>query len=50
MIYPVFAAYANELSGATPYKIGLALGIYGLSQRSCRFPLASFPTGSDARF
>lgn len=25
MIYPVFAAYARDLSGATAYKIGLAL-------------------------
>ena len=38
MIYPVFAAYANELSGATPYKIGLALGIYGLSQAILQIP------------
>ena len=32
MIYPVFAEYARQLAGATPFKIGLALGIYGLSQ------------------
>jgi len=38
MIYPVFAAYAGELSGATPYKIGLALGIYGLSQGLLQLP------------
>jgi MFS family permease len=38
MIYPVFAAYAKELSGATPYKIGLALGIYGLSQAILQIP------------
>lgn len=38
MIYPVFAAYAEELSGATPYKIGLALGIYGLSQGLLQIP------------
>lgn len=38
MIYPVFAAYARELSGATPYKIGLALGIYGLSQGILQIP------------
>ena len=38
MIYPVFAAYAKELSGATPYKIGLALGIYGLSQGVLQIP------------
>ena len=32
MIYPVFAEYARQLSGATPFKIGLARGIYGVSQ------------------
>jgi MFS family permease len=38
MIYPVFAAYARGLSGATAYKIGLALGIYGLSQGLLQIP------------
>ncbi|MDE2072369.1 MAG: MFS transporter [Alphaproteobacteria bacterium] len=38
MIYPVFAAYGRHLSGATPYKIGLALGIYGLSQAVLQIP------------
>ena len=38
MIYPVFVAYARHLSGATPYKIGLALGIYGLSQGLLQIP------------
>jgi MFS family permease len=38
MIYPVFAAYARGLSGATPYLIGEALGIYGLSQGLLQIP------------
>jgi len=38
MIYPVFSAYARDLSGATEYKIGLALGIYGLSQGLLQIP------------
>src|SRR5271165_526684 len=38
MIYPVFADYARHLSGATPYRIGLALGIYGLSQGLLQIP------------
>ncbi len=38
MIYPVFATYARQLSGATSYKIGLALGIYGLSQGLLQIP------------
>ena len=38
MIYPVFAAYARHLSGATAASIGLALGIYGLSQGLLQIP------------
>jgi len=38
MIYPVFAAYAEGLSGATPYLVGEALGIYGLSQGLLQIP------------
>jgi len=38
MIYPVFADYARHLSGTTPYRIGLALGIYGLSQGLLQIP------------
>ncbi len=38
MIYPVFAEYADHLSGATPYRTGLALGIYGLSQGLLQIP------------
>jgi MFS family permease len=38
MIYPVFEAYAGGLSGASPYLIGEALGIYGLSQGLLQIP------------
>ncbi len=38
MIYPVFADFARQLAGATPSKIGLALGIYGLSQGLLQMP------------
>ncbi|HEX3708365.1 MAG TPA: MFS transporter [Pseudolabrys sp.] len=38
MIYPVFAAYAGGLTGATPYLIGEALGIYGLTQGLLQIP------------
>jgi MFS family permease len=38
MIYPVFEAYAGGLSGATPYLIGEALGIYGLTQGLLQIP------------
>lgn len=38
MIYPVFEAYAGGLSGANPYLIGEALGIYGLTQGLLQIP------------
>jgi MFS family permease len=38
MIYPVFAAYARNLSGANSYLIGEALGIYGLTQGLLQIP------------
>jgi len=38
MIYPVFADYARHLSGSTPSKTGLALGMYGLSQGLLQIP------------
>jgi MFS family permease len=38
MIYPVFAAYAGTLAGASPYLIGEALGIYGLTRGLLQIP------------
>ena len=39
MIYPVFAVYARTLPDATPSRVGLALGIYGLAQAVFQMPL-----------
>ena len=38
MILPVFSLYADEFEGATPTLIGLALGIYGLTQALLQIP------------
>jgi len=38
MILPVFALYAHDLIGATPFLIGLAMGIYGLTQALLQIP------------
>ncbi len=38
MIMPVFALYAHGLPGVTPTMIGLALGIYGLTQAIFQIP------------
>ncbi len=39
MVLPVLALYAEDYSGSTPLLIGLALGIYGLSQAGLQIPL-----------
>jgi len=38
MILPVFALYAEHLPGATPFLMGLALGVYGLTQAVLQIP------------
>ena len=38
MILPVFALYAEHLPGATPFLMGLAIGIYGLTQAVLQIP------------
>lgn len=39
LIMPVFSVYAKTLADSTPFLIGLALGIYGLTQASLQIPL-----------
>lgn len=39
MILPVFSVYAGHLQGSTPSLIGIALGVYGLSQGLLQMPL-----------
>lgn len=38
LIMPVFSAYAGDYPGATPLLIGIALGIYGLTQGALQVP------------
>lgn len=38
MILPVFALYAESLVGMTPFLVGLAIGIYGLTQAIFQIP------------
>lgn len=38
MILPVFALYTEHFPGATPFMMGLALGIYGLTQAVLQIP------------
>lgn len=41
MILPVFTPYAQTLPGTTPFLIGLALGIYGLTQALFQLPFGA---------
>ncbi len=38
MVLPVLATYGQELSGATPFLLGLAIGAYGLTQAFLQIP------------
>lgn len=38
MVLPVFALYARQLLGSTPALVGIAMGIYGLSQALFQIP------------
>lgn len=40
IILPIFALYAQQLHSATPALMGIALGIYGLTQAVFQIPLA----------
>lgn len=38
MVLPVLATYGQDLAGATPALIGLAIGAYGLTQAILQIP------------
>ena len=40
MIVPVFAVYGTQYAHATPFLIGLAIGIYGLGQAIFQIPMS----------
>ncbi len=42
MVLPLFSLYAHQLTGATPALIGLALGIYGLTQALFQIPFGAW--------
>lgn len=39
LLLPVLTLYAGDLAGATPFLVGVALGVYGLSQACLQLPL-----------
>ena len=42
MILPVFALYAEELTDVTPFLVGVAIGIYGLTQAMFQIPFGAW--------
>ncbi|MTI14893.1 MFS transporter [Sansalvadorimonas verongulae] len=38
ILLPVMAAYADELTGSTPFLVGMAIGAYGLTQSLLQIP------------
>ena len=42
MILPVFAIYAEQLVHVTPFLVGLAIGIYGLTQAVFQIPFGAW--------
>ncbi|QKT04143.1 MFS transporter [Ectothiorhodospiraceae bacterium 2226] len=38
LILPVFALYAEDLHGVTPFLVGMAIGVYGLTQAVFQIP------------
>lgn len=42
LILPVFSLYALTLKSSSPTLIGIALGIYGLTQALCQIPLGTW--------
>ncbi|MBF7730888.1 MFS transporter [Pseudomonas sp. N040] len=41
MVLPVLATYGQELAGATPFLIGVAIGAYGLTQAVLQIPFGT---------
>lgn len=41
MILPIFSLYAKNLSGTTPFLMGVALGVYGLTQALLQIPFGT---------
>jgi MFS family permease len=39
LILPVFAIYGKNIAGSTPFLIGIAIGIYGLTQAILQIPM-----------
>ena len=40
IIFPIFSLYINNIQYATPFLIGLALGVYGLTQAALQIVLS----------
>jgi len=50
MVLPFFSGYALQLSGATPLWVGMAMGIYGLTQAGFQIPFGMWSDHVDRRY
>ncbi len=41
MVLPIFTLYATTLRGSTPFLVGIAMGVYGLTQALFQIPFGS---------
>lgn len=49
MILPVFSVYGADLTGATPFLVGMAVGAYGLAQLMLQIPFGLLADRYDRR-
>lgn len=49
MVLPLIAIYSADLTGATPFLLGLAVGAYGLTQASLQIPMGWLSDRIDRR-
>ena len=47
MLFPVMSVYAGDYDRSTPFLIGMAIGIYGLTQALLQIPFGFLPNRSE---
>ena len=50
MVLPLIAIYSADMTGATPFLLGLAVGAYGLTQATLQIPMGWLSDRVDRRW
>ena len=50
MVLPLIAVYSADMTGATPFLLGLAVGAYGLTQSTLQIPMGWLSDRIDRRW